>query len=98
MRETERALLLDKPDLDAVLRPIAEHAGDLIPEMPDDNMDVGDAAVAHHFDLMGEQRTVENRQNRLRAAVGERIHPRALAGRENDADHPVLQITHALLP
>ena len=61
----------------------------LVAEVADDDVDVGDAAVAHHLDLMREQRPVEDRQDRLGAALGKRIHPRALAGGEDDADHPI---------
>ena len=87
VREAERAFLFDEGDADAVARAVAEVARHLVAEMPDDDVDVGDAAVAHHFDLVGEQRAIQDRQDRLRAALRERIHARALAGGEDHADH-----------
>ena len=91
VREAERAFLLDEVDPHAVVRAVAEETGDLVAEVTDDDVDVGDAAVAHHLDLVGEQRPVQDRQDRLGAALRERIHPRALAGREDDADHRVVE-------
>ena len=78
--------------------PSPNSAGDLVAEMTDDDVDLGDAAVAHHLDLVGEQRPIQDRQDRLRAALRERIHPRALAGGEDDADHAAVEISHAALP
>ena len=72
MRQAERAFLLDEVDRarrTATRRRTRRH---LVAEMTDDDVDVGDAAVAHHFDLVREQRAIEDRQDGLRAALGER--------------------------
>src|SRR5688572_28771770 len=79
------------------MRAAAEGARDLIAEVTDDNVDLADAAVTHDIDLMRQQRTVEDRENRLGTAFREGIHPRAFPGGEDDANHPVIQfsrVTH----
>src|SRR5687767_5414692 len=97
MGQAKRALLLDEMNAHAVLRAVAKRARHLIPQMTDDNVDFRNATVAHHFDLMGEQWPVEDRKNRLGAAVRKRIHSRALAGGEDHARDAAVEISHEIL-
>ena len=98
VRQPQRGFLLDEMNPNPELRAVADEAGDLIAAVADHDVDLRDAAAAHHLDLMAQEGPIQYRKDRFRAPFGKRIHPRAFAGGEDDANHPSTEINQLVLP
>ena len=87
VREAEGRLLLEVGDAQTERGPVADRRTHLVPGLPDDDPDLGDAGLTDRTQDVEQDRRVRDRDQLLRVRVGERPKARALPSREDERPH-----------